>query len=31
VHLREAWRLFPAMGADGALRQMKRDFGDLVG
>ncbi len=30
-HLREAWRLFQAMGADGALRRMKRDFGDLVG
>ena len=29
-HLREAWRLFQAMGADGALRRMKRDFGDLV-
>ena len=30
-HLREAWRLFQAMGAEGALRRMKRDFGDLVG
>jgi tetratricopeptide (TPR) repeat protein len=30
-HLREAWQLFQAMGADGALRRMKRDFGDLVG
>jgi tetratricopeptide (TPR) repeat protein len=30
-HLREAWRLFQAMGADGGLRRMKRDFGDLVG
>ena len=30
-HLREAWRLFQAMGADAALRRMKRDFGDLVG
>jgi tetratricopeptide (TPR) repeat protein len=30
-HLREAWRLFQAMGADGALRRMKRDYGDLVG
>ncbi len=30
-HLREAWRLFPAMGTDGALRRMKRDFGDLPG
>ena len=29
-HLREAWRLFQAMGADGALRRMKRDFGDLA-
>jgi hypothetical protein len=28
-HLREAWRLFQAMGADGALRRMKSDFGDL--
>ena len=30
-HLREAWWLFQAMGADGALRCMKREFGDLVG
>jgi hypothetical protein len=30
-HLREAWRLFQAMGAGGALRRMKRDYGDLVG
>ena len=30
-HLREAWRLFQTMGADGSLRRMKRDFGELVG
>ena len=30
-HLSEAWRLFQAMGAEGGLRRMKRDFGDLVG